>query len=216
MKLNRQSLWIVLLLVPLLWWAWPSGEQSATEGAAALGQERSAPAAGDASPAATGGGPARTRSTSRQQQSATPNKSAESLEVDRILINDSITNEQAAARLQAIAMDSQRPVEQRLEALQHGLNLDIASFADFAEQPELPPELASHFLHEIINYNDSPATQLRSYISLMDHPDQEVSALAKEMLAFQVGDDLQEASREQLLQRAREKLQTLSSASAME
>ncbi len=43
----------------------------------------------------------------------------------------------------------------------------------------------------------------------MDHPDEEVSALAKEMLAFQVEDDLQEASREQLLQRGHQKIQTL-------
>jgi len=209
MKFKRQSLWFLLLLVPLLWWAWPSGKNSAPGAEPAPAQNQKSPAAGG-SPAADAAGPARTRSASRQQLASKPPKlPAESPEVDRILINDSITNEQAAVRLHAIAMDRTRPTAHRLEALQHGLNLGIESFASFAEQADLPPELASHFLHEIINYNDSPATQIRSYIALMDHPDEEISALAKEMLAFQVGDDLHETSREQILQLARQKLADL-------
>jgi hypothetical protein len=209
MKFQRQSLWVVLLLIPLLWWAWPSGKKSAPGGDASPAQSQKSPAAGGSGPASDGGGPARTRAARRQQQPAVPLKPAESPEVDRILINESITNEQAAAQLHVLAMDRTRSTAHRLEALQHGLNLGIGTFADFAEQPDLPPELASHFLNEIINYNDSPATQIRAYMALMDHPDQEVSALAKEMLAFQVEDDLQEASREQLIQHARQKLADL-------
>ncbi len=209
MKSYRQFLWGVLLLVPLLWWAWPSGQNASPGDTPSPAQNPKPVAAGATARTPDGPGPARTRSAQRQQPPSKPGKPAEAPEVGEVLANDAVSNVQAAARLHTIAMDRTRSTEERLEALQHGLNLDIATFAAFAGQPELPPELASHFLHEVINYNDSPATQLSTYMALMDHPDEEVSALAKEMLAFQVEDDLQEASREQLLQRGHQKIQTL-------
>lgn len=135
--------------------------------------------------------------------------------VDRILANDGISNQQAALQLRELAMDRNLPTEERLEALQHGLNLGIDSFAGFAEQADLPTELASHYLHEIINYNDSPATQISAYISLIGHSDKEVSELAREMLSFQLGDDLQaeddiqKADQEKLIQLGRRKLSEL-------
>lgn len=152
-------------------------------------------------------GPTRTRSAREGQVTRLPILGS-SAEVDHLLSDDSISSEQAVEQLHALAMDPTLPIAHRLEALQHGLNLGIASFADFAQQPALPVELASCFLNEVINYNDSPPTQIRTYMALMDHPDEEVSSLAREMLAFQVDDDLNEASREQLIQLARKKLES--------
>jgi hypothetical protein len=126
--------------------------------------------------------------------------------VDRILANDAISHEQAALQMRKLAMDSTRPTEERLEALQHGLNLNAASFADLAQQKDLPPELASHYLHEMINHSDSPSLQIRSYMALMDHPDAEVAGLAKDMLALEVGNEEEEPNREKLLVAARSKL----------
>lgn len=215
MKSYRKSLWGILLLVPLLWWAWPSSKTT-TAGDDLPPAESPSTVHTPASDNPTGnGGPSRTRAA-RQQQAPKILTPPSSPEVDHILVDESISTAQAAEQLCAIAMDTNHTTAHRLEALQHGLNLGIESFAGFAEQPDLPAELASCFLDEVINYNDSPATQIRSYIALIKHPDEEVSALAKEMLAFLVEDDNQEASNEKLIQMGREKIQALTTPPAQD
>ncbi len=143
------------------------------------------------------------------QRHASDTQSGDPAGVDRILANDAISHEQAALQLRELAMDSTRSTEERLEALQHGLNLNAASFADLAQQKDLPSELASHYLHEMINHSDSPSLQIRSYMALMDHPDAEVAGLAKDMLALEVGDEQRISTREKLLVVAQGKLAKL-------
>jgi hypothetical protein len=157
-----------------------------------------------------------TKTDRRKKAAAAVTQTPGCPEVDAILTNESLSTEAAGLQLHALAADHTRPLPNRLEALQHGLNLNIAIFGDLAEQPDLPTELASHLLVEMINYNESPATQLRTYLALIHHPDEEVATQAREMLAFQVGDDLHEETPDRLAQLGREKLQSLAKAAAQE
>jgi len=211
MKSYRQIVWVALLLVPLLWWAWPDADEPSLDESRPGVEGQGEVLSSTETPSASEEGPRRTRADPRDP-AAKPLEAPASPEVDEILVDESITIEQAAVRLRALASDTTQTKAHRLEALQHGLNLGIEAFADFAEQAdqaELPAELASHFLDEIINYNDAPATQIRSYVALIDHSDVEVRELALEMLRFQVGDDLHEESLERLKEMAREKIQAL-------
>ncbi|MFM2297484.1 MAG: hypothetical protein RL117_1191, partial [Verrucomicrobiota bacterium] len=74
---------------------------------------------------------------------------------------------------------------------------------------DLPVELAGPLLREMINFNDSPADQLRTYLALKNHPDPEIAEQALEMLAFMVEDDAREKTPEQWEQMAREKLRKM-------
>jgi hypothetical protein len=203
MKPNRHLLWIFLLLVPLLWLAWPSGEKAGREAETPPGEDARTQTPGGSARVTDGEADSNTRSR------LSPRRVSHLTGVDRILADDAITHEQAALQLRKLAMNPGAPVEDRLEALQHGLNLHAESFADFAQQKDLPPELASHYLQEMINYNQSPIIQIRSFMDLMNHPDEEVAGLAKEMLALEVGDEEEESSPEELLVAARSKLAEL-------
>lgn len=203
MNAYRRFLWIFLLIVPVLWLAWPSndkaGREEGPEAGLAAKKHQLADGKVETGPRI---GPRRDRGEGVPANLAS---------VDRVLANDGISNEQAALRLCDIASNPSNPVEERLEALQHGLNLHTETFADFAQQKDLPSELASHFLHEIINHDEAPAIQIRSYMALMDHPDAEVADLAKEMLALEVGDEDRLSTREKLLVVGKGKLAKLAS-----
>lgn len=207
MKAYRQLLWVFLLLFPLLWLVWPSGDEAGKEvETPTVLVSGKTPGAGSR---VTDGPRAREDLSGRLPRRASDAEPGDPDGVDRILANDGISNEQAALQLRKLAMDSTRSTEDRLEALQHGLNLNAASFADFAQQKDLPSELASHYLHEMINHNDSPSLQIRSYMALIDHPDAEVAGLAKDMLALELGDEERLATREKLLVAAQGKLAKL-------
>ena len=208
MKAYRQFLWVAFLLAPLLWLVWPSADKAGSEkdSQAAAETERHYSVGrvrGEDVDGASEANPRRVRGA-RDLSSLTG--------VDRILADDAISDREAALRLRELALNSTNSVEDRLEALQHGLNLHPDSFADFAQQKDLPAELASHYLDEIINHDDSPAVQIRAYMALMDHPDAEVADLAKEMLALEVGDEERQSSREKLLVVGQSKLAKLASA----
>jgi hypothetical protein len=198
MKTYRQFLWIILLLIPLFWWAWPSGDKT--------GQDKDSQSGSGAGKHLLDAKPGMV--TRRMRDGGDP---SELSGVDRILADDGISHKQAALQLRELAMNPMSSVEARLEALEHGLLLDADSFADFAQQKDLPSELASHYLQKIINQNDSPAIQIRGYMALMDHPDAEVAGLAKEMLALEVGDEEQLSTREKLLVVGQGKLAKLES-----
>ena len=213
MKRYRYAL-LALVLVPAIWWAWPSPDRGGREPQG--GTENSGhPAGGGSSQAGADdpgdGRPGRVRPKRRESQRVV--KTGFSPQVDAILADSQLSNEAAVSRLHALAMDRSLPTEHRLEALTHGMNLDAAAFADLAEAADLPADMASHLLGQIINCNESPQVQIKAYVHLLDHPDPEVSSLASEMLAFQVDDDARELNREQLLARAREKLKALAAES---
>lgn len=213
MKKYRYAL-LALLLVPALWWAWPSPDRGARE--PQVGTEGpSRPKSGGSSQAddADSGGDRPERVRPKRPESQRAGKPGFSPQVDAILSDSQLSDEVAVSRLHALSVDRSQPAEHRLEALTHGMNLDVAAFADLAETADLPAEMASHLLGQIINYNESPQVQIKAYVALLDHPDPEVSSLAAEMLAFQVDDDARELSRAQLVVRAREKLKALAAES---
>lgn len=213
MKISRRSLWWLLLLIPLLWLLGPKEkeEQSTTSEKAAststTSQQSKSVVAGSESNKEKGK-TARHRDQNQEQGAA---KVPPSAEVDAILVDESLTEEQAASKLRDIAGDASFPLPQREEALQHGLNLGPAAFGDFAEgQVDLPRELAEPLLQAMINFNESPVDQIRTYLALKNHADPEIAEQALEMLAFMVEDDERKETPERLEQLAREKIQMLS------
>lgn len=146
-----------------------------------------------------------------QKESQASGKTPSSAEVDAILVDESITDEQAAQKLREIAADDSFPLPQREEAMQHGLNLQPSVFGGFAEtQSDLPVELAQPLLQSMINFNESPLDQIRTYLALKDHTDPEIAQQAWEMLAFMLKDDERKETPERLEQLAREKIEELS------
>lgn len=205
MKARGHFLWILLVFVPVLWLAWPSSDKAGGGGDSQSSLEGRKHYPGDV----RGADFDRTSDNPRRARSG--RELSELTGVDRILADDAISNEQAALQLREIAMNPMNSVEDRLDALEHGFNLHAESFADFPQQKDLPSELASQYLHEIINHDDSPAVQIGGYMALMDHPDAEVADLAKEMLALELGDEGRESTREKLLVAAQTKLAKLTS-----
>jgi hypothetical protein len=204
---SYRPLLLLLLLIPALWWVWPSSEDKQQQPELpAAAQNQRAPD-GESATIVDGQGRARAGKRPRPQTDKAP----ESPVVQQILTDESISNEAAAVQLRDLAQDRSLPPAQRLEALQHGLNLDIDAFADFPKEADLPPELATHLLHEMINHNDSPATQIQAYLALMNHADPETSALACEMLAFMVDENVDDVQPQRLAELGRKKLAEIAS-----
>jgi hypothetical protein len=206
MKKLQKIVLISLLLAPLIWFVGPFKTHRFTDkntGQDSIPFKSGAPE----SPAmrrSAGGVGARPARPSRPVAQA-----ASAPEVDEILASGDISNEVAASRLLDFASDRTRPTSQRLEALTHGLNLDINVFAIFGAEQDLPAELASHLLSEFINCNQSPDLQIRVYMNLSHHPDVEVSEQAREMLAFRVADGLEHPDLSVLLEMGEKKLDEL-------
>jgi len=134
----------------------------------------------------------------------------DSPEVDMILTDTSITDEEAVRRLRQLVEDSTLRMSSRGEALRHGLNLSIDRFADMAEQSsDLPFELAEIFLAEMMNRNEVPVIQLRTYLALMNHPEQEMANQSLEQLRFMVGDDKHEETELRIIELAMQKINQL-------
>lgn len=205
-KHRFRYLLIVPLLLAALWFAWPSSPKQ--DDSAANPSSSAAKPGARAKPGSNTDPSGKTRPTRVRERD--PIDPAETnAQVSRILADDKISIADAAVMLHALAADASLPVAHRLEALQHGLNLDMAPFARFAELPDLPAELATEFLNAVINYNESPELQIQAYLSLLKHPDSEVSTSATDMLAFLVEDDQREASPAALVQMANQKLAEL-------
>lgn len=109
--------------------------------------------------------------------------------VERILDDESISESGAAASFAEIAMRSDISLEERYEALAHGLNLDFPSFVDIPSDPALPVEMAQLYLDELLNYNQNPVIQIEGCVALLKHSDKEIQVQAREQLAFLVQDE---------------------------
>lgn len=145
----------------------------------------------------------------RSQLRRLPPPAATHPETDRVLGDDSISIPRAAVMLRKLAADRSIPLAQRVDALEHGLNLDVAAFSDFAAMDQIPAEMAIVLIEEVMNENSQPAIQIQIYMDLLSHPDPAVSTEAKEMLAFMVEDDFEEADLAGLMQMGRQKLDEL-------
>lgn len=129
--------------------------------------------------------------------------------IDEILGDDNISISRAATLLRQMAVDPELRLKDRVDALEHGMNLDAQAFEPLADMRDLPSELAIILLDEVMNENDRPDFQLRTYMGLVRHPDPNVFEAAIEMLAFAVGDDLQEQDLPQLMAIGRQHLSQL-------
>lgn len=133
-----------------------------------------------------GEGPRKTRSNNRKGGEVTDLVPGEFPLVERIIADDNQTDIQAAAALAEIARRSDVSLEERFEALAHGLNLDFKSFAGLASEPALPVELAQRYLDELLNQNQHPIFQIEGCLALLSHADKDIQSQAAEQLAFLV------------------------------
>ena len=176
----------------------PSGKRPAPSLAAALDVE-----------VPPGETPRKTRSTQRKNAGSGSRMSGQFPWVERILSDSSRTDLEAAAALSEIARRTDISLDERFEALAHGMNLDFNSFAGFAGEPDLPVELAQRYLDELTNQNRTPILQIEGCVALLDHVHREIREQAAEQLAFMVGKEALAESPAELKQAAAEKLRDL-------
>ena len=215
MKHRYQILWLVPVVIGIGFF-WPKQNKGGTEQSGVEGENRSSHSEelrGDSPASGNRNHTARDRDPSA---SATPSPLEEqdysSAEVDEILSDQSITDEEAARRLRRIVENLSQPLKSRMEALQHGVTLSLPSFSGLAEQqPQLPVELAEIFLPEVMNWNDSPVDQVRTYLAWLDHPAEEIAAQSLENLRFMLEDDQAQETIQRLRQLAQEKIKELQS-----
>lgn len=130
-------------------------------------------------------------------------------QVERLLLDQSLSEEQAAAGLFEIAMNRELSVEERDEALAHGLNLDFGVFGALATDPALPLPLAQRYFDELLNRNEAPQKQIEGYLGLMGHGEEEVRTQATEQLAFVLEDEDHAETPEELRKLAQQRLEVL-------
>jgi len=154
-------------------------------------------------------GPRKTRSTNRKAGETEDLVPGQFPLVERIISDTTQTDIVAAESLAEIARRTDVPVEERFEALAHGLNLDFKSFANFASDPNLPLELAQRYLDELLNQNRNPALQIEGCVALLNHSDKGMQTQAADQLAFLVEKESLVESHDQLRKAALERLEFL-------
>lgn len=117
--------------------------------------------------------------------------------IDRAIEDQSLTGSQAAEVMHSVARDSAYSVNLRSEALVHGVLLDLSVFADMAEDPELPMEMAEELLTAVANENDKEALQIRAYMGFLNHPSEEIRDDATSLLAFVLEPESEQPESEQ-------------------
>ena len=125
-------------------------------------------------------------------------------QVERILVNSSLTTDQAAEQLLGIVQRRELSEDERFEAMAHGLNLNFKAFAPAAADPELSAPLAQRYIDELANRNDERQEQIEGCLALMGNADEDIRAQAATQLAFYVEaeeltdkpDDLRKAAAE--------------------
>lgn len=109
--------------------------------------------------------------------------------VEDILVDEKITDTQAALAFREIAQRTDVSEPERLEALTHGANLSFESFAGFAKDTRLPSVLAQKYFDELANLSPSEAFQISGWLDLLSHEDADIRAQAAATLATAVDDD---------------------------
>lgn len=129
--------------------------------------------------------------------------------IEEILANDSLSESQAAVGLLGLVQNRELSVEERDEALAHGLNLDFKVFASLATDSSLPVNLAERMIDELANLNEVPQQQIEGYLGFMNYRDAEIRTQASEDLAFILEDEDLAESPEELRRMALERLEEL-------
>ncbi len=156
-----------------------------------------------------GEGPHKTRSTNRKAGEPEDLVPGEFPLVERIISDTTQSDVQAAEALVEIARRGDVSLEERFEALAHGLNLDFKSFSGLAAETNLPLELAQRFLDELLNRNQQPVLQIEGCLALLNHTDQCIRSQAMEQLAFLVEKESLVESPQELKTAALAKLEEL-------
>ena len=133
--------------------------------------------------------PRATRSSLKRPRNPNSPNADDFPQVERILGDESLTEQQAAREFALMISRKELSLEERDEALAHGLNLDFSAFSALPLDSTLPTALAQRYCYELANRNDMPQQQLEGYLGLMNHPDQEISTQATLQLAFQLEND---------------------------
>lgn len=104
-------------------------------------------------------------------------------EIEQCLSNDHISNEEAADQLAKIALDATRPEAERLEAIEHGINLGFDSLLPLSSDPNLPVSLAESYLHGLHGH-DQVKEQVYGALGLLNHHDSEIRQEAGILIGF--------------------------------
>ncbi len=129
--------------------------------------------------------------------------------IEQLITHQTLSNQEVAKQLRAIAQDKRMPENVRVEALGHGVILDLATFADMAADTQLPIQMAQDLLQHVINENRDPALQIQAYIDFLNHSSQEIRDQAKDKLSFMLEDDDHQYDEVALLQMADTKLKQI-------
>lgn len=154
-------------------------------------------------------GPSKTRSATRKSGEVADLVPGEFPLVERILVDTNQSELEAAQALAQIARRNDVSVEERFEALAHGLNLDFKSFAGLADDASLPVELAQRYLDELRNQNQHLILQIEGCVALLGHSNKDIQSQASEQLAFLVEAESMAESPDELKVVASAKLQEL-------
>lgn len=122
--------------------------------------------------------------------------------IERVLLDDSFSNTEAAKHLRDIAAMSDLSNQIRMDALGHGILLDPSVMIHLTSDPDLPETMALEILNHMVNFNEQPSIQIRVYGDLLKHSSAEVRDQAREMLRFLTEDDQADLSDVDLLRAA--------------
>ncbi|MBU6296269.1 MAG: hypothetical protein KJS91_16430 [Planctomycetes bacterium] len=106
--------------------------------------------------------------------------------IESILNNKELSFEESATRLLDCTRQDDLPMEVRLAALDHALNLDRWQSLTLCMEKPLPSPIAGRLLSGIHNLNESPKDQVSACMHLIEHEDAEIREQAQELLAFLV------------------------------
>jgi hypothetical protein len=157
----------------------------------------------------------------REQRAKTERRQQEQgkvfVHVERVLQDQTIDEDTAAKELLGIVLRGDLGIDERFEAMVHGLILEPKVFSQLAAEANLPAPLAGRLLDEFANLNGDRDLQVRACMALLGHHDGEVSERCRELLAFYAGlEDRGTMSDPELLDAASKYLESLSNPASPE
>ncbi len=119
----------------------------------------------------------------REFKSARTSTPATFPQIDRVLTNDLVSDELAAIEMAKIALDPNTPEPERLEAMEHGMNLGFSHLLPLSLDSNLPLSLAESYLHGLHGH-DQTKQQVSGALGLLNHSDPDIRQQAQSLLGF--------------------------------
>ena len=189
-KVSRRPWFLIgggLLLVIAMVLAFRNSAEPQASQSAAPRIEQKAKAKAAAAPEVPSSSSDRVDRTARRKVNAEPSTGERSFpQVERILVDSSLTTDQAAEQLLGIVQRTELSEDERFEAMAHGLNLNFKAFAPAAADPELSAPLAQRYIDELANRNDERQEQIEGCLALMGNANEDIRTQAATQLAFYV------------------------------